>query len=188
MAKHSTKATAHKGSRLCTTDDVSELGQALLRIADEFPTTFLTERDFYPLVGAYLYGRFPGVSMEHKVKSGAIDFRLGGMNPSVIELVVAPRALRDDADPGFRFPGHRAATQLYPTQNRSELKKLAGMPQSKAKKRYLLLLDFRAFDPTDLWVKYGNEARRIGLRNPVCVVHVSRKETQAHTLRRRGPN
>jgi hypothetical protein len=172
-------------SRQCTTSDVEELGAALIDIANRYPTRFLTERDFYPLVVAYLHGLFPRVKVEHKVRSGAIDFRLGGMNPSVIELAVAPRALRDANAPDLIFPGHDSATQLYATQNRRELNKLSEVPQSKAKMRYLLLVDFCAFDQDDMKDKYEREASNLGMRNPVYIVHVSRSATNSYTLRRR---
>lgn len=185
MAKKNSQ-TMPSTSRQCTTDDVKQLGAALIDIADQYPTRFLTERDFFPLVVAYLHGRFPGVSAEHAVANGAIDFRLGGMNPSVIELAVAPRALQDAAFTDLHFPGHANAPQLYATQNKTELKKLGAMPQTKAKRRYLILLDFRAFDQGDMKAKYEEQAGKLGLKNPVCVVHVSRSATSSYTLRRRA--
>lgn len=179
-----TKKSAPSTSKLCSTADVSQLGTALIDVADQYPTRFLTERDFCPLVAAYLHGRFPGVSAEHAVKSGAIDFRIGGTNPSVIELVVASRKLRDAGYTELRFPGHKTGTQLYPTQNTSELKKLGAVPQSQAKLRYLLLLDFWGFDQDKLKSKYQQQAGKLGLANPVCVVHASRGRVDAYTLRR----
>lgn len=174
--------TSH--TRLCTTEDVKQLGAALIKVADQYPTRFLTERDFFPLVVAYLHGRFPGVSAEHAVEQGAIDFRLGGTNPSVIELAVAARALQDAAFTTLHFPGHASATQLYASQNRSELAKLGRVSQTRARKRYLLLLDFRGFDQEETKLKYRNLVSSIGLGNPVCVVHVSRDVTSSYTLRR----
>ncbi len=171
-------------SRLCTIPDIEQLGAALIEVADRYPTRYLTERDFFPLIVAYLHGRFPGVSAEHAVDEGAIDFRLGGTNPSAIELAVAPRMLADSFFTTLHFPGHGKATQLYATQNRTELKKLGAMPQSKAKMRYLLLLDFRGFDQVEMRRKYEAEGRSLKLQNPVCVLHVSRDQTMSYTLRR----
>lgn len=114
--------------RHCRIRDVEELGKALIAVADEYPTRFLTEKDFFPLVRAYLHGRFPGVESEHRVKSGAIDFRIGGTNPSLLELAVAPRALADKCHAEQKFPGHGAAPQLCVSQNSPELRKLAREP------------------------------------------------------------
>ncbi|MBI5066937.1 MAG: hypothetical protein HZB56_01770 [Deltaproteobacteria bacterium] len=172
-------AKAKQSARLCATSDVVDLGKALIAVADEYPTQFLTERDFFSLARAYLHGRFPGVSAEHRVKEGAIDFRLGGTNPSVLELAVAPRALADACHKQQRFPGHISATQLYASQNRSELRKLARVAQAKARKRYLLLLDLRGLDHQDLKAGYLKwSARRRG-GSPIRVVHV-RRDSERH--------
>jgi hypothetical protein len=176
--------TSDHNSKSLTRESVEQLGKALVAIADDYPTTFLTERDFFPLVVGYLHGRFPKVSTEHAVDSGKIDFRIGGTNPSVIELAVVPRHLEDLHRKGLRFPGHNIGTQIYASQNRTELKKLGDVPQERAKKRYLLLLDFQAFDPDDLKTQYNAEAQKMGLKNPVCIVHVARAGTRTYTLRK----
>jgi hypothetical protein len=56
-----------------------------------------------------------------------IDFRLGGPNPVLIELAVRPRD---------------GASELYGSQNTPELDKLLRYPQSRAKLRALVLMDF----------------------------------------------
>ena len=143
--------TKHKS---LTIEDVKTLGATLIEVADLYPLQFRTERDFFPLVLAYLNGRVPSVETETGTTNGTIDFRIGGPNPAVLELAVAPRALIDPNNPTQQFPGHKAATQLYATQNKTELKKLKGVPQSQARNRYLLLLD--------LWGKHDYSSLQEG--------------------------
>ena len=102
-----------KSWALFKTQDVVDLGKALMDLGDRYPTRFLTERDFFPLVVAYLHGRVPNVKPEAIIGDGQVDFRLGGKNGSLIELVVAPRQLRDPNADDVHFPGHKNATQLF---------------------------------------------------------------------------
>ena len=153
---------------------VSALGKNLIRVADKFPTRFLTERDFFPLVLAYLSGRVPNLSTEVTVEDGDIDFRTGGPNPALLELAVAPRELSDSRRPDLTFPGHGSATQLYATQNISELTKLFSVPPARARNRYLLLLDFRdGHDLRSLKASYQREARSLTRNGAVRVFYVS---------------
>ncbi len=86
------------------------------------------------ILHAYLIGRYAGVWPECPVMIGkkkqAIDFRFGdrpyGGNPCALEL-----AVRNSEE----------GSQLLPSQNKSELKKLSRYPASKAQTRVLLLLD-----------------------------------------------
>lgn len=163
-----------KHTKLVTTSDVVELGLALIGVGDLYPTRYLTERDFYPLVHAYFRGRVPAKS-EWPTESGPVDFRFGGTNQALLELAVAPRWLRDGSFTDLEFPGHRKATQLHPSQNRRELKKLLMTGQGQAKKRYLLLIDFMdAHQEVNLRRGYEKEAGgQAGVR-PVRIVYVSR--------------
>ena len=133
--------TNHKS---LTISDVIALGETLVALGNQYPLTYRTERDFFPLVMAYLRGRVPTLKPEAQVEDGRVDFRVGGTNPAYLELAVAPRALQDPDFPALVIPGHGAPTQLYASQNTTELQKLRAIPQSKAKNRYLLLIDFRA--------------------------------------------
>jgi hypothetical protein len=142
MAKKSKKKKANKHQSL-TKEIVKSLGVFLVELADKYPLTFLTERDFYPAVIAYLYQLVPGVTTESVVDKGKVDFRTGGPNPGLLELAVAPRMLQDHDDPTLPFPGHGEATQLYAVQNEPELAKLTAVPQAEARNRYLLLLDIQ---------------------------------------------
>lgn len=186
MVEHAHVASTTAYGKQFTTDDVTSLGKMLIEVADRYPLQYLTERDFFPLVCAYMKGRVPRLHPEVAVDSGAIDFRIGGSNPSVIELAVAPRAFADPHAPATVFPGHSAATQLYATQNGTELKKLSAVPQSRAKMRYLLLVDFRsAFEKAQLKALYEKTASTTGIANPVKVVYVARNNDFVFTLRRR---
>ena len=163
-----------------TLEDVSILGSALIEIADLYPLTYRTERDFFPLVLAYLHGRVPSVKTEVGATAGKIDFRIGGSNPAVLELAVAPRALSDPDHASQKFPGHQATTQLYASQNRTELRKLKGIPQTKAKNRYLLLLDLRGVhDFKTLKSGYEAELPRLKGGAVVRVVYVKRNQGPA---------
>lgn len=162
-----------------TREVVAALGKSLIEIADNFPTRFLSERDFFPLVIAYLSGRVPNLTTEVAIEEGDIDFRTGGPNPALLELAVAPREIRDANRPNLRFPGHGAATQLYASQNNPELKKLFSVPQSKAKNRYLLLLDLRdGHDLKKLEASYRTKAKKLIRNGPIRVFYVSFKRCE----------
>jgi len=163
-----------------TIEDVCTLGSALIEIADLYPLTYRTERDFFPLVLAYLHGRVPCTQTEVGATNGKIDFRIGGPNPAVLELAVAPRALSDPDHPPQTFPGHKLTTQLYASQNRTELQKLKKIPQTKAKNRYLLLLDLRgAHDFVKLKAGYETQLPRFSGGSAVRAVYVKRNQTPA---------
>jgi len=166
---------AQRKHKSLTRADVSALGSALIEIADLYPLQYRTERDFFPLVLAYLHGRVPSVQAEVGATAGKIDFRIGGPNPALLELAVAPRALSDPDRPEQKFPGHHATTQLYASQNKSELRKLKEVPQSKARNRYLLLLDLRGIhDFSALKTGYESELPRFKGGAVVRVVYVKR--------------
>jgi hypothetical protein len=71
---------------------------------------------------------------EYKVPNGRIDFRHGGNNPDLIELVV-----------------RRHGNEQYPNMNVGELAKLCRVPFSKARKRILLILDPSGAKPIQKW-------------------------------------
>ena len=127
---------SHKKLTIC---DVQELGRVLLHVANLYPTSFLTERDFFPLVVTYVTGRIPSVNTEVASSDGVIDFQIKGTNPTWLELAVQPRALIDANCPDVRFPSHKSRTSLYASQNRSELRKL--MKVKIGTTRFLLLVD-----------------------------------------------
>jgi hypothetical protein len=173
------RVVAHKK---LTIDDVTALGRTLIRVSDLYPTKFLSERDFFPLVVAYLTGRVPALTAEVAAKGGRVDFQLKGTNPTWLELVVQPRILADKNCPALVFPGHNAKTSLYAGQNPTELKKL--MAEPKGKTRFLLLVDLHGgYDIAKLKAGYSVEAKKIKKGKPVRVVYVSRSGS-AHFLAR----
>ena len=174
----------NSNNKMLTIAGVKELGQCLITVADKYPTIFLTERDFFPLIHAYLRGRVPRTTSEAYSRLGRIDFRVGGTNPVVLELAVAPRRLQDPKVKSLPFPGHELGNNLYASQNRSELRKLSEVPYSKAKYRYLLLLDLRdAHDLSELETGYRNETRGLP-PNYITVVYVSRQRVHHFTPNR----
>ena len=165
---------------------VKKLGQVLVEIARQDPLRCMTERDFGPIVLAYLHA-WGSPRREIKVKGGRVDFLIGTTNRTFIELAVAPRALRDPNYTGMHFPGAGNAkpTQHYPSQNRTELKKLAAMAQSRAKLRVLLLLDLlgtRSAESKMIFAKYEKEADDLGIKHTVQVIYASRREVRTHQL------
>lgn len=156
-----------------TIADVLQLGRMLLDVSDSYPTQFLTERDFFPLVVAYLSGRVPSLATEVQLKGGVADFRLGGPNPTWLELAVQPRQLKDENHPSLPFPGHSAVNTLYAGQNATELKKL--MREPKGTTRFLLLLDLAGTYKIDVLKNgYRKSGLKIGGLKPVRVVYVTR--------------
>jgi hypothetical protein len=118
-----------------TTNAISA-AKALLHLRMEFSNPPKNERQLDPLFYAYLKGRHSTIKVSRQVhvhfvnKShpSRVDFRLGGSNPTLLELAVRPPG-------GFQ--------ELMGPQNKKELRKLSKFPQTKAKRRILLLLDLR---------------------------------------------
>lgn len=159
------------GHKILTTQDVIDLGQALLKTSNLYPLRFVTERDFFPLVVTYLNGRVPALETEVSTDHGRIDFQLKGNNPTWLELAVQSRALTDKNCPNIEFPGTDLGT-LYASQNRNELQKL--MTEPKGKTRFLLLLDLNGgYNFPKLKSDYRAEALDIAGRKSVRVVYVS---------------
>lgn len=155
-----------------TIADVLGLGRALIETANLYPTRFLTERDFFPLVAAYLNGRVPALKAEVAAEGGTIDFHLKGANPTWLELAVQPRALCDKNFPELPFAGHRFKNTLYASQNRAELRKLMQEPQGKT--RFLLLVDLSVgYDVEKLKAGYQREARELEGGTSVRVVYTA---------------
>ncbi len=157
--------------------DVEDLGQLLVRMADAYPLQYRTERDFLPLVRVFLEGRVPSVVPEVGSSNKKVDFRIGGTNPAVLELAVAPRALIDPNWPGLKFAGHTQSTQLYASQNKTELNKLGSVPKTRARNRYLLLLDLgRGLDLKKLKKGYVAACPKNGKCEPIRVVYSGRRK------------
>lgn len=155
-----------------TISDVAALGKVLIAVANLYPTKYLTERDFFPLVVAYLSGRVPSLVPEVSTSEGRIDFHLKGSNPTWLELAVQPRVLADANYPHVKFPGNGAKGALYASQNRPELRKL--MLEKTGKTRFLLLVDLHGgYNLATLKSGYQSEAKKHRKGAPVRVVYVS---------------
>jgi hypothetical protein len=95
--------------------------------------------------------------MHGRPRPQRIDYRYGGSNPAVIEFAVRPAT---------------GGPQLYGSQNRSELRKLTRVPQSKARRRYLLLLDL-----------YRSAIDSLALKPTYDLVHAGQGRFQRHSVR-----
>jgi hypothetical protein len=162
-------APAHK---ILNIQDVQQLGRVLIDVSNLYPTRFLTERDFFPLVVTYLTGRLPSVIPEVASSEGVIDFQLRGNNPTWLELAVQPRQIIDPNSPHVLFPGHNHKNSLYASQNRPELKKLMYAPTGKT--RFLLLIDLvGTYDPATLKTAYQSEGAKNKTGQSIRVVYSS---------------
>lgn len=169
-------------SKILTVKDVEALGNMLVEVADRYPTKFLTERDFFPLVVAYLTGRVPGVEAEVATTKGRIDFKLKGTNPTWLELAVQPRVLKDENHPELKIAGGTGKTSLYASQNRPEIQKL--MKARSGKTRFLLLVDLQGtYDVGLLMNYYQDETKQIRKGKAINVTYVSRKVTLTKNFR-----
>lgn len=107
------KSSAHQK---LTIDHVKDLGRMLIEVANLYPTKFLSERDFFPLVVAYLTGRIPSMESEVSTTEGRIDFQLKGTNPTWLELAVQPRTLADRISPMLSSQVIRQKTHSMPAR------------------------------------------------------------------------
>ncbi len=176
-AKKGAKKAAKKkaNSATLTLANVKSLAGALIDVADRYPTTFITERDFYPLVVAFLSWKLNGLQAEASVGGReAIDFKIAKTtNPAYLELAVAPRVLGDVEAPSRRALPNK--TQLYASANESELNKLS--KQGKGTKgRFLLLVDLRKKPHTEVELEknYRPFEKTLTGPNPVKIVYAHR--------------
>jgi hypothetical protein len=147
--------------------ELKESALTVLSLLDEYSNASRREMLIDPVIYAYLSGQFGLMSRQHwmrlygRPRPQRIDFRYGGSNPAVIEFAVRPPS---------------GGSHLYGSQNLSELRKLTRVPQSRARRRYLLLLD-RYRDPiqrSNLKASYDplNAGRGRFRRTSVRVVYV----------------
>jgi hypothetical protein len=117
-------------------DTLIQTAQTLLTLASHYRGAAHREMRVDGLVYGVLHTKF-GVTRQHHVrrtprksKPDRIDFKQAGTNPVVIEFAVRTRA---------------HLNEVYGSQNKSELRKMA--KQTKMSARYLLLLDLSGVDP-----------------------------------------
>jgi hypothetical protein len=125
-------------SETATSELFKDVGRKAIRLSETLPWKKAGERWLHGVVLGLFEAKIGHMdsefavedSLKVKTKPKCIDFRHGGNNPVVIELVV-------------RLHG----PELYGGPNESELKKLCRIPYSKARRRILLLLDASGFVP-----------------------------------------
>jgi hypothetical protein len=112
-----------------TCRDIIDLGETVREMAQAYSIKRKGEFFYDALLFGLLRARYPNASRQLKLRmrpgqarAQRIDFRLGGTNPTVIELAHGSRRMG-----------------LGPSSNRSELQKLCR--QRKARTRFLLLSD-----------------------------------------------
>lgn len=146
-------------------------GKALIELRDDYSNPPNSERGLDPLIYAYLRASHPKLKVARQIhvqfsnssRPSRIDYRVGGSNPTVIELAVRPP---------------HGIQQLHGPQNLSELKKLSKVPMSKARRRILLLIDLKAHSLSRAFLKATYDPLHAGkgkkVRHPVTVVYVHR--------------
>ncbi len=151
------------------TEEAMNAGLALFRLRTKYSKRFNLETELDPIFFGYLTGRYPKirVSRQFHVRFASsknpsrIDFRIGGTNPTLLELAVRPP---------------EGTQQLNGPQNHTELKKLSKFPNSEARRRILLLIDLKN-EPIDKETLEGtykelHAGRGNRKRHPVTVVYV----------------
>lgn len=116
-------------------NDILESAEALIEAIKHCKSSHMQsigETKLDPILYAYFLGKFNKVDRQYHCKlptskkPSRIDFRIGGSNPALIELVVRTK---------------KAQSNLYGDQNKRELRKLGSIGNTKAKQRILLLID-----------------------------------------------
>jgi hypothetical protein len=111
------KGKARVSTQALNIAGITQLGRMLIEVGNKYPRAFVNEKDYYPLVEAYLYLRAPKVKTEVHAETGRIDFRIGGSNPVNIELVVTHRNLVDQDGPNILRQSGRNCMQVGMSRN-----------------------------------------------------------------------
>lgn len=116
-------------SKKLTIDDLTEIGERVVDLAKSYKIKRKSEFFYDALLCGYLAASYPSVSRQmriyrrHQAHPLRIDFRVGGTNPTVLELAVR----------------YANGAGLFAQANTDELQKLTRL--KKPKTRFLLLLD-----------------------------------------------
>lgn len=154
------------------TSQAVSAARQLLSLRKDYSNPPKRERELDPLLYAYLKGhhskvvvsRQAHVRFSKKKNPSRIDYRIGGPNPTLLEFAARP-------PDGIQ--------ELMGPQNLKELRKLSKFPQTKAKRRILLLLDLKKTPIPKSRLKASYDTLNAGPgkkgRNAVTVVytHVS---------------
>lgn len=151
------------------TAEAIEAAKALIQLRRDYSNPPKTERGLDPIFYGYIRAAHPHVKVSRQIpikfhgarKPSRIDYRLGGTNPSVVELAVRP------------VDGQQ---QLCGPQNHEELRKLSKVIPSKAKRRILLLVDLKKTPVQETSLKPTYDSLHAGqgrkARHAVTVVYV----------------
>ena len=154
------------------TNQTVSVARQLLLLREDYSNPPRCERELDPLFYAYLKGahrqvrvsRQAHVRFSNRKNPSRIDYRLGGSNPTLLELAVRPP---------------NGTQELMGRQNTKELRKLSKFSQTTAKRRILLLLDLKAIPIQKLRLKSSYKTVHAGPgkkhRSAVTVVYVHAK-------------
>ena len=149
---------------------LDKIGRQAINLTESMSWGKSKEGWLHGVVLGLLEAKSGKMTTEHNVRHGRIDLRQGGSNPTVIELVVRSSS----------------GNTLYASQNRKELRKLTQMPQSKAKRRFLLLLDLGWSEPiSKATLKRSYDHVRIGRgrlssKKGVRVMYVHKEKSKSY--------
>jgi hypothetical protein len=120
-----------------TSEKLTKAGKEIIKLFTEKRFAPILKRRYEKSIQLVLLGYLQAsvgrMKLEHPVANEKIDFRYGGDHPSLIELVTISHS-------GYNVE-HNA------NRNLSELKKLSKFDRSKARVKYLLILDFLNASP-----------------------------------------
>jgi len=165
------------------TSEAISAAEALIKLRKDYSNPPKTERGLDPIFYGYITAihRKSPVSRQIHIKfAGAkkpsrIDFRIGGPNPTVLELAVRPL---------------KGQQELTGPKNRSELVKLSKVVQTKAKRRILLLIDLKKNPIDRLELKATYDPLHAGpgkkARHAVTVVYVHARSNYWFTWKPRA--
>ena len=160
------------------TKEATAAARAMIQLRKHYSNPPKTERGLDPIFFGYLTAAHPDVTVRRQVhvkfhgaaKPSRIDFRLGGSNPTYLELAVRPAA---------------GQQELCGPQNHSELLKLSKIVPSKGRRRILLLVDLKKAPMTRAKLKGTYDPLHAGpgkkARHPVTVVYVHESSHFAFT-------
>lgn len=125
-----------RGKEVFGTTQAIEAAKALIDLRKHYSNPPKTERGLDPIFFGYITAAHPKVkvtrqshiSFSGSPKPSRIDFRIGGSNPTYLELAVRPA---------------NGQQELCGPQNHAELRKLSKVIPSKGKRRILLLVDLK---------------------------------------------
>lgn len=160
------------------TTEAITAGQALIKLRKHYSNPPKSERGLDPIFFGYITAAHSKVTVtrqSHVTFHGAtrpsrIDFRLGGTNPTYLELAVRPA---------------NGQQELCGPQNLDELVKLSKIIPSKGKRRILLLVDLKKKPMAKGKLEDSYAPLHAGpgkkARHPVTVVYVHESTSYSFT-------